>query len=293
MTNLQRYDNNGIELIINTETGESFASVSGYARMSEKAKSTISRRLEGLHGKLRQETQIETQTGSKTVALINEDLICEWIVDDNPNVAKQLLKAGVRVFLHRLAGYKLTTTEQPDLTAINDRLNELHKENQVMREQLRRIEQIEPQFDSGNIEALIQMMSNHNPEGLAELAKQLGVTLVMLGVDIGLEKKKKSHVVKNFDRMVVSYQGKNYVDLDNPNSLLPIINVIRKLSATNPLVKRRDFYMNYRVKIIVNGKKTAINSEVTAQIFERLQELGYGTVEGKYFRLKDELIVDP
>ena len=31
---LARYENNGIELIINTETGESFASQRGYAIMS-------------------------------------------------------------------------------------------------------------------------------------------------------------------------------------------------------------------------------------------------------------------
>ena len=46
MTNssLQRFDHDGIELIINTETGESFASISGYARMSGKAQSTINPR---------------------------------------------------------------------------------------------------------------------------------------------------------------------------------------------------------------------------------------------------------
>lgn len=33
-TDLQRFECEGIELIINTKTGESFATVSGYARMT-------------------------------------------------------------------------------------------------------------------------------------------------------------------------------------------------------------------------------------------------------------------
>lgn len=34
MTNLARFENDGIELVIDTNTGEAFASQTGYARMS-------------------------------------------------------------------------------------------------------------------------------------------------------------------------------------------------------------------------------------------------------------------
>jgi hypothetical protein len=44
MSNLTRFDRDGIEIIIDLNTGESFASISGYARMSGKAMSTISER---------------------------------------------------------------------------------------------------------------------------------------------------------------------------------------------------------------------------------------------------------
>ncbi|MDJ0579047.1 hypothetical protein [Crocosphaera sp.] len=289
MPNLQRYDNDGIELIINTETGESFASVSGYARMSGKDQSTISKRLGRMNRLLRQEAQILTSTGSKTVALINEDTISDWIVDDNPELAKQLIKIGVRAFNHKLAGYKLTTIPQPDLTAINDRLNELHTENQVLREQLRRIEAVEPELDTTALETLIEMLSVHNPEGLMELTAQLATTLFMVGVDISKQKAKKSQVIKNFDKMVTHYHGKSYVDLDNPNSLLPLINVLRKVSKTNPLITKRDVYTNFRIRIIVDGQKVPMNAAVAQKVFIRLQELGYGHIEGKYFRLKEEL----
>jgi len=107
---LARFDNDGIELIINTVTGESFASVSGYARLSGKAKSTIS----GRFGKVGlSEAQIETTTGLKTVRLIPEDLIIKWLPKDNPEMASQLMRLGVRVYLHKLAGFDVSTTATP------------------------------------------------------------------------------------------------------------------------------------------------------------------------------------
>ncbi len=107
LTNLQTFNKDGLELIIDTETGESFASVSGYARMSGKAQSTISERI----GKTTvNEAQIQTKTGSKTIRLISEDLIVEWLPKDNPEMATKMMKAGVRMFLHILAGYEVQST---------------------------------------------------------------------------------------------------------------------------------------------------------------------------------------
>jgi len=100
----------GIEVIINKETGESFASVRGYARMSGKNESTISRRLKVLHKKGVEQVEIQTPGGIQGVALISEELIADWLPKDNPEVATQLLKLGVRGFLHKLAGYEVTST---------------------------------------------------------------------------------------------------------------------------------------------------------------------------------------
>jgi hypothetical protein len=108
MTNiLKRFDNDGIELLINTETGESFASISGYARMSGKGKSTISRRLTGVASGDTKTAEIQTGQGVQSVALVNEDLIAKWLPKDNPVVATQLMKLGVRVFLHKMAGFEI------------------------------------------------------------------------------------------------------------------------------------------------------------------------------------------
>ena len=107
--NLTRFETkDGVELVIN-EVGESFATVRGYARMSGRDASTISRRLKGVGSDRIKEAEIITPGGIQGVALISEDIITDWIVEDNPLLAKAMLKAGVRVFLHTAAGYQLTS----------------------------------------------------------------------------------------------------------------------------------------------------------------------------------------
>lgn len=107
IVNYQRFDCNGIELIINTQTGESFATKRGYARMSGKDESTIRKRLKGGDSELVKQAQILTAGGIQGADLISEDLIAEWLPKDNPVMATQLLKLGVRVFLHKMAGFEI------------------------------------------------------------------------------------------------------------------------------------------------------------------------------------------
>lgn len=166
MTNssLQRFDQDGIELIINTETGESFASISGYARMSGKIPSTISRRLKVVDSGVLNHTQIETVSGLRTVALIPEDVICQWLIKDNHELALKVMQLGVRIFLHTIAGFQvksdaIETNKQlesqiAELTAkieklnykevdyideilsLKDRIKELESENSTLEEKI-------------------------------------------------------------------------------------------------------------------------------------------------------------
>jgi hypothetical protein len=163
MTNpsLQRFDHDGIELIINTETGESFASISGYARMSGKIPSTISRRL--TIRDLRA-AWYETAGGLQGVALIPEDLICQWLIKDNHELALKVMQLGVRLFLHTLAGFQVKSeaietnkqleSQVAELTAkidkldyrevdyideilgLKDRIKKLESENSALEEQI-------------------------------------------------------------------------------------------------------------------------------------------------------------
>lgn len=104
MSNLVSFNKDGLEILVDNTTGESFCSVSGYARMSGKAQSTISERLTHRKDEVK-EAEILTTTGLKTHRLVSEDLIVEWLPKDNPEMATKLLKLGVRKFLHELAGY--------------------------------------------------------------------------------------------------------------------------------------------------------------------------------------------
>ncbi len=62
--------------------------------------------------------QVLTAGGVQGVRLIDEDTVCEWLLSDNPQMAKKMLKLGVRVFLHKLAGYKVSSSAvQPKTTA--------------------------------------------------------------------------------------------------------------------------------------------------------------------------------
>ena len=107
---LQRFDKDGIELVINTRTGEAFATQSGYARMSGKDQSTISRRCSKLDApNAVKSSEIETGYGVKVVALIPAKLVFKWAITDKPELAEAMGEAGATVYIHQLAGFKVTS----------------------------------------------------------------------------------------------------------------------------------------------------------------------------------------
>jgi len=111
MTNLIRYeskDDSRIELYIDTVSGETFASIRGYARMADRDESTIRKRLKKSAELSSIETaKVPTVGGLQGAALITEAMIAEWIVTDNPDLAKVMLRAGIRAYNHYQAGYTL------------------------------------------------------------------------------------------------------------------------------------------------------------------------------------------
>lgn len=110
MTNLQPYNNEGIEIYIDTKTGESYASQRGYARMANKNQSVISKRVKSDASTEYIRAEVPTTQGLRTVSLIPEIKIAEWLPKDNPEMATKMMRLGVRVFLHKLAGYEVTST---------------------------------------------------------------------------------------------------------------------------------------------------------------------------------------
>lgn len=99
---LQRFDHDGIELIINTETGESFASISGYARMSGKIASTISRRLKVVDSGVLNHTQIQTASGLQQSRLIPINIVTSMLLSDyNQTPTQKLFKSLVAIYKHQ------------------------------------------------------------------------------------------------------------------------------------------------------------------------------------------------
>ena len=132
----KQFDIDGIELIIDTETGESFASISGYARMSGKPVDTIAKRVKrlskGLDISSKNQAQIPTPGGLQGGTLISEDFVCQWLPKDNPKMATQLMKLGVRKFFHQLAGYTVSRSTQALAPAIESKLEKIQEENNII-----------------------------------------------------------------------------------------------------------------------------------------------------------------
>jgi hypothetical protein len=109
------FNNEGLELAIDTNTGEAFATLNGYVRMSGKAKSTIHGRLEGVRFGEVKEAEILTAGGLQGVRLISAALVFRWLMKDKPELAEKMGTVGATVYLHQLAGYKVKSEpiEQP------------------------------------------------------------------------------------------------------------------------------------------------------------------------------------
>ena len=98
----------GVELYINNVTSEAFASQRGIARMCEVDEVYIRRfvtatNIEGISA------EVPTATGLKTATLHTENTIVLCVTKYNPQLVPLFTRAGIRVYLHGLAGYKVTS----------------------------------------------------------------------------------------------------------------------------------------------------------------------------------------
>lgn len=117
MSNLVPFNNDGIEVIVNTETGEAFASQAGYARMSGINPTTIRKRVqrakEGGDISELKTAEIPTKQGIQGVTLIPASLCYKWAFKDNPELAYAMGTAGATVYLYGVAGYEVKPVEKP------------------------------------------------------------------------------------------------------------------------------------------------------------------------------------
>lgn len=128
-TTLQTFKtDDGLEIIIDTKTGESFASIKGYSRIGNISPAGIRKRLKS-SGNYSEDKQAEilTNNGLRLGYLITEDLIAEWLPKDNPKMATAFMKLGIRMYMHTIAGFeKKDNITKADLAAMRqDIINEI------------------------------------------------------------------------------------------------------------------------------------------------------------------------
>lgn len=154
MSNLTAYkSNDGIEIYIDTITGESFCSIRGYARMAGVSRQAIQQRVgktEGLKS-----AEMLTETGLRVGKLIDESTIVHWLTKDSPETLAKFATVGVRLFLHQLAGYQVTSTAMaPNLTR---------------RQMLEQLLEAEIQLEAKNkeIDCLVEQVTTLEPKAIA------------------------------------------------------------------------------------------------------------------------------
>jgi len=108
-TNLTAHKStDGVELYIDNTTSEAFASQRGIARMCEVDEVYIrqlatAKNIEGISA------EIPTAAGLRSAKLHSENTILLCIAKYNPQLIPLVARAGIRVYLHGLAGYKFTS----------------------------------------------------------------------------------------------------------------------------------------------------------------------------------------
>ena len=124
--NLARFENDGIELYINNETGEVFTGIKAAARMCNKNVSVIYKFVGVSFGDIKK-VEVLTTGGLQGVSFLTEDQLLEVITKYNPTLLAKFAKLGTRMFLHQLAGFKKSqekaAIDSDLLAAIASKLN--------------------------------------------------------------------------------------------------------------------------------------------------------------------------
>lgn len=150
----------GIELYIDAETGASFASQSGYSRMSNVPLSTLRDRL-STSRKIDPETAktldvstldtwrnciIQTATNGRKVNLLGEDWIADNLAVDNPQLLAVMTKLGVRATLHQWAGYTIKSEKPYSQLTFEEQEDRLLEYAEKLKERRQQVKQLKSQI---------------------------------------------------------------------------------------------------------------------------------------------------
>ena len=93
MNNLTRYETeDGIELVIDQQTGEAYATQAGYARMSGLSQQAINKRTQQTYNQDQLKfAELQTPQGLRLAQLIPIDMVLEFLVKDNPDLINPVI----------------------------------------------------------------------------------------------------------------------------------------------------------------------------------------------------------
>lgn len=125
---LKLYKEEGIEVVVDQNTGETFASISGTARMCNVNESSIRLFIKTSGEILIKSTEVITAEGKlRRGSLLNEEQILKCIAKYNTELLLKFAQLGLRKFLHTSVGYKHVENKSlyPDRSL---EYKQLHKE---------------------------------------------------------------------------------------------------------------------------------------------------------------------
>ena len=105
-----RYEQNGLEFIIDESTGEAYTTLSAYSRMSGVSLDTLLDRVakgsfEGVDLQAVKTAEVTTAAGLETVHLLPAETIFDLSFIDNLELARAMGRSGATLYIYGLVGY--------------------------------------------------------------------------------------------------------------------------------------------------------------------------------------------
>lgn len=179
-------DVEGLELVINKETGECFSSQRALARMCEVDEKTI-RKFIGADQINTFKAEVQTPGGLQGATLISEEFINKAIIKYNPDLAFRCMQAGLRLYLHRMAGYHYQVNPFPEIDPDPSDYPELMRKLDLVFEPADPNQAPKPKFESillaarfverlkgkeGSRRYLLEAIARYHPQYLAQVIRE-------------------------------------------------------------------------------------------------------------------------
>jgi hypothetical protein len=191
MNNLTRYETeDGIELVIDQQTGEAYATQAGYARMSGLSQQAINKRTQQTYNQDQLKfAELQTPQGLRTHNLIPAKTVFKWLIKDNPDLAEKMGECGATVYLHQMAGFKVASTPVQQPAPIPLPPADIRVSNLAIAIQTFNIDINNPRYKQGLQDLVLNILGVGQPTltqsteqwvGVAERAEELGYSPVLV-----------------------------------------------------------------------------------------------------------------